>query len=334
MVAQEAGPIDMILEADFRVRRGSFVLDARFEAPASGVIAVVGPSGAGKSLLLSAIAGLASLDDGRLLLGSRVFEDAGLKRRIPAHRRGVGLVFQDARLLPHLTVRGNLLYAWKRAPKAKLSPDEAADHFDIRDLIDRPVRNLSGGEKSRVALARAILSAPDMLLLDEPFAALDGPRRQTFVARLKDLHRTFGLPMAVVTHQIDDAATLAQFMIALNAGAVTAAGPLQEATQSPAFQSLLDRRDTGVAISIGDDRTVWARSDHVLLSNVEPVGLSARHVWRGEITAIDKEPEGAFLVTVAAPQGRIRARVTPAAVSDLGLAAGRCVWAIIKEHAL
>ena len=172
----------MMLEADIKLCQGRFALDARFTAP-DGITALFGPSGAGKSTLLSALAGLKPAS-GRIALNGKSCEQLG------PHRRGLGLVFQDARLFPHLTVRGNLAYAHRRAP-ARLEIAEVAEFFDIANLLDRPVGNLSGGEKSRVALARALVAAPDFLLLDEPFAALDGARRRAFLQVLRTAHRKY-----------------------------------------------------------------------------------------------------------------------------------------------
>ena len=126
---------------------------------------------------------------GSIEFNGRVLEDVTPSVRVPAHERGIGLVFQDARLFPHLTVRGNLQYAERRRPAARNAPIvvEIARRLEFEDLLDRPVRNLSGGERSRVALARAIVSAPELLLLDEPFAALDGRRRRDFLALLREL---------------------------------------------------------------------------------------------------------------------------------------------------
>ena len=187
------------LEADIELKQGAFTLRARFAAPAEGITVLFGPSGSGKTTLLSLLAGFRRPDRGTVRLDGTDIAD------LASHRRGIGLVFQDARLFPHLTVRQNVAYAARRAPHGGLSIEEAARFFDIAALLERPVGNLSGGEKSRVALARALVSRPDFLLLDEPFAALDGTRRRAFIAVLLDMHSVYKLPMLVVTHNIDDA---------------------------------------------------------------------------------------------------------------------------------
>lgn len=327
-----------MLCADLRLTRGAFTLNAAFEAPLDGVTALFGPSGAGKSLVLSALAGLRRIEAGRIALGARVLDDAAT--HAPPHHRGLGLVFQDARLFPHLSVRGNLAYALRRAPTPRVTLEAAAAEFDITPLLDRPIRNLSGGEKSRVALARAILSAPDLLLLDEPFAALDGARRRAFLASLRAMHEKFALPLIVVTHQIEDAAALADHLIGLKAGSVVANGPLAHTAASAPFQALLDAHDIGAAIprsafngASSEAASIWVRADHVLLSNREPAGLSARNIWQTPIARLTAE-EGAILVELAAPFGPLFARVTQEAVAELSLAPGQSVWSIVKAHAV
>jgi len=232
------------------VRRGGFRLAADFEIASEGVTVVFGPSGSGKSTLLATIAGLNRLETGSVTFNGRVLEDAFRKTRVPTHARGIGLVFQDARLFPHLTVRGNIAYAEGRRPAARNAPltDEIARRLEFEALLDRPVRNLSGGEKGRVALARAIVSAPELLLLDEPFAALDGKRRRDYLVLLRELSREQGVPMMVVTHQIDDAADLAAQVITMQDGRVIAHGAAGDVMARPDFLGLLDRRDIGVRL--------------------------------------------------------------------------------------
>ena len=323
------------LEADIEVEQGAFSLRARFSAPAKGITVLFGPSGSGKTTLLSVLAGLKRPDRGIVTLGADSIGD------LPPHRRGLGLVFQDARLFPHLTVRQNIAYAAHRAPQAGLQVEEVARFFDIVPLLDRPTGNLSGGEKSRVALARALASRPDFLLLDEPFAALDGIRRRAFIATLLDLHKVHQLPMLVVTHNIDDAAALGSHLVALQAGVVVAAGDFATASRQAAFQSLLDERDTGAAIAadrllVADNRrgAIWLRADQVLLASEAPHGLSARNVLAGQVTALRPENDQSVLVELAAPVGHLFSRVTPQAARELALAPGRPVWAIAKAPLL
>lgn len=323
-----------LLEAHLKLDQGGFVLDAAFGAPA-GITALFGPSGAGKSTVLSALAGLRRADGSVRLNGRDV-------SRIPPHRRGFGLVFQEARLFPHLTAGQNLAYARRRAPGSRLEPADAASFFDITGLLDRPVSNLSGGEKSRVALARALVSAPDFLLLDEPFAALDGPRRRAFIAVLLAAHRQFRIPMLVVSHSIDDAASLASHLVALRAGRVVAQGPFAAAALSPEFQALLDPRDIGTALSPGllqggqrpGTQGLWLRADQVLLATHPPQYLSARNVIEGRIEALHEEADGSVLIRLATEAAPLLARLTPEAVRDLQIQKEKTAWAVIKAHAV
>jgi len=343
MVAPQARRMSGDLHVDARLARGAFTLNARFEAPGEGVTALFGPSGAGKSLALSMIAGLKAPEAGRIALGGRVLDDVAAKLRTPPHARGIGLVFQDARLFPHLDVRANLAYALRRAPRQVLPLEDVAARFDIAALFDRPVRNLSGGEKSRVALARALLSAPELLLLDEPFAALDGARRAAFLATLQEMFSALMLPMLVVTHQIEDVATIATHVVAMQNGAVVAQGPLAETVVLPAFQALLARRDLGAALPAavlrrggagGAPGAVWLRADHVLIASEPPRALSARNVFEGAIESIEPEHDAARLVRVRTEHGPVLARITEDAEADLALTPGKAVWAIVKAHAL
>lgn len=323
------------------VRKGAFLLAADLEVAATGVTVVFGPSGSGKSSLLAAIAGLNRLESGAFSLHGRVLEDVSAGVRVPTYQRGIGLVFQDARLFPHLTVRGNLEYAEHRRPAARNAPIviEIARRLEIEDLLDRPVRNLSGGERSRIALARAIVSAPELLLLDEPFAALDGRRRRDFLGLLCELSKEQTLPMVVVTHHIDDAAEMANDVIAMRDGRVIAHGAAADVMARAEFASLLDRRDLGSrvpasAIAGGAVEGVWVRADSVLLASEQPRGISARHVWAGRVASIRREDARGVLVSLTTEAGYILSRITPEALADLQLEVGKQAWAVVKAHAL
>ena len=324
-----------LLQAHIKLTQGRFRLEARFTAPGDAITVLFGPSGAGKSTLLAALAGLKKTE-GDITFNGRAVGN------LPSHRRGFGLVFQEARLFPHLTTGQNLTYARRRAPDSKLEPADVAAFFDIAGLLDRPVGNLSGGEKSRVALARALVSAPDFLLLDEPFAALDGARRRAFMDVLLAAHRKYRIPMMVVTHSIDDAAALASHLVALKDGAVVAEGGFAQTALTPAFQALLDPRDIGTALAPGllhgakqgAAQGLWLRADHVLIASQKPQGLSARNILEGRVQSLTPELDGSVLLTLATTAAPILARLTPEAVNELQLGQEKTAWAVIKAHAV
>jgi molybdate transport system ATP-binding protein len=210
------------LKVRLRGRLGRFELDAAFEAPSSGITALVGPSGSGKTTVLRCIAGLTRLP-GEVGLDGEVWQDE--RAFAPAHRRPVGFVFQDAGLLAHLSVKGNLLYAHKRAGQAghAASWDEAVELLGLGPLLDRSTANLSGGERQRVALGRALLSRPRILLMDEPLASLDAEAKAEILTYLERLHRALSIPVLYVSHDPAEVARLADRVLTLRAGRIAQA---------------------------------------------------------------------------------------------------------------
>ena len=219
---------------ELRHTLGAFRLDAAFEfGDRAGVTALFGPSGSGKSTVINAIAGLIRPEFGRVVLGGETLLDTDRGVCVPAHARRVGVVFQDTRLFPHLTVKANLLYGWQRA-SAKADTrgiDAVIALLALDQLLDRRPRTLSGGEKSRVALGRALLMNPRALLLDEPLAALDAARKAEILPYLDRLVRETKIPMLYVSHSLDEVARLADRMVLIDKGRVIAQGSLFEVTQ-------------------------------------------------------------------------------------------------------
>ncbi len=218
------------LDARLGTRLGAFELDATLQAPSSGVSGIFGPSGSGKTSLLRCLAGLARAEAGHVRLDGEVWQDERAQVFVPPHRRGVGYVAQLSDLFPHLTVRNNLRYASRRAPRggARLSWDDVVEWVAISPLLDRPVANLSGGERQRVALGRALLASPRLLLLDEPVSALDEPSRRDVLASLVRVFRELNMPVLYVSHSLTEVARLADHFIWLVEGRVADAGPVSQ----------------------------------------------------------------------------------------------------------
>lgn len=217
-----------MLSVDVEKRLGAFPLAARFEAE-GGVTALFGPSGAGKTSIINMIAGLIAPDRGRIMYRGKLLFDAAGRVNLPPYRRRFGYVFQDGRLFPHFTVRGNLEYG-RRMYRLKRDPAElerVIAMLDIGHLLERRPGKLSGGERQRVAIGRALLMRPQLLLLDEPLASLDAARKAEIMPYLERLRDEAGVPMLYVTHQADDARRLATTVVRVEAGQVAAAGGLE-----------------------------------------------------------------------------------------------------------
>lgn len=204
-----------LTQGDFRLR-----IDDRVDGR---VIAIVGPSGSGKTTLLEAIAGLRTPDRGRIGVGERVLFSSGDRIDCPARTREVGYVPQDGLLFPHMSVARNILYGARRGEGGPRL-ERVLELLEIESLGDRAVTGLSGGERQRVALARALMSSPALLLLDEPLAAVDAPRRRRIVPALERVRDALQVPMIYVTHDRDEAAAIADWTIALDAGRVVSSG--------------------------------------------------------------------------------------------------------------
>lgn len=216
--------------ARFRIARGDFALDVDLSLPGQGVTALFGHSGSGKTTLLRAMAGLERAPHGYFSLDGEVWQDEAKNFFLPPHRRPLGYVFQEASLFPHLSVRGNLEFGMKRiAPgEQKFRTEAVAELLGITSLLARRPDGLSGGERQRAAIARALLTSPRLLLMDEPLAALDLKRRNEILPYLERLHDELSIPVIYVSHAPDEVARLADHLVLLDAGRAVASGPLSE----------------------------------------------------------------------------------------------------------
>jgi molybdate transport system ATP-binding protein len=216
------------IHARFHLRRDDFELDAEFAAPASGITALFGPSGCGKTTLLRCIAGLERAD-GELHINGVIWQDA--KTLVPTHQRPLGYVFQEASLFPHLSVRANLEYGYRRTPASerKVQPEQVIDWLGLTHLVERrDPAQLSGGERQRVAIGRALLTSPRLLLMDEPLSALDSTSKQEILPYLEQLHRELDIPVIYVSHALDEVTRLADHLVLLQQGRVLASGALHQ----------------------------------------------------------------------------------------------------------
>jgi molybdate transport system ATP-binding protein len=224
------------LEVHVKRKQGDFTVDAAFEGVPSGVTALFGSSGAGKTSIVNMVAGLAKPDAGRVVVGGRVLFDANRRINLPAEKRRIGYVFQDGRLFPHLTVKRNLTYGMRRIPLKNRYVDfvQVVDLLGIGHLLKRRPAKLSGGEKQRVAIGRALLTSPAMLLMDEPLASLDADRKNEVLPFITRMSREFSIPILYVTHDMDEIRSLASQIVLLENGRVVRSGAVAEMVR-PSF---------------------------------------------------------------------------------------------------
>lgn len=357
-----ATPVADVLDLAITLPLPSFQLRCAERLPMAGVTAVFGPSGAGKSALLRSIAGFEPAS-GRVALGGEVWLDSEAGVRVPAHRRPVGYMFQDARLFSHLSVGGNLRYAARRARSGAPTFDDAVAAFDLAALLRRRPSALSGGERQRVALARTLLTKPALLLLDEPLAALDSARKADILPYLEALPTQFGMPTLYVSHAIDEVARLASRVLVLAEGRVRAFGATAAVLQRLDVQSIAGPIEASVVVEarvVRHDlhyRLTWLelagqpivtplnealapgvmarlriRARDVALATERPTALSIRNVLAGELTELVAEADSPFAEAVLTVAGQgLRARITRAAADDLGLKVGMGAYALVKS---
>lgn len=243
------------IQASFRGALGNFLLDARFEAPATGVTAIFGPSGCGKTTVARCLAGLQYLAGSFCAIDGEVWQGHGNFRQ--PYQRPIGYVFQEASLFPHFSVRSNLLYGAPhgvQAPGANgITFDEVIDLLGLAKLLDRSPQNLSGGERQRVAIGRALLSQPKLLLMDEPLSALDRLTKNEILPFLERLHERLSLPVIYISHDMTEIERLADHLILMQHGNVVGAGPLHLLQSDPALP-LAKAREAAISL----DATVEA----------------------------------------------------------------------------
>jgi len=354
-----------MLGFDVQHRLGDFTLDARFTS-GPGLTALFGRSGAGKSSVVNLIAGLVRPARGRITVDGTDLVDTARGLFVPKHRRRIGYVFQEDRLFPHLTVRQNLLFGrWFSPPAERRGRlDDVVAMLGIGALLARRPGALSGGEKQRVAIGRALLASPRLLLMDEPLASLDAPRKDEILPYIERLRDELGLPIVYVSHSVAEVTRLATTVVLMSEGRVEAVGPVTEVLSRLDLYPKTGRFEAGAVIETrvgGHDPVydltrlqcgagdLWVprldmpegravrvriRARDVTVASVPPQGLSALNVLPARVGEIGAQDGPVVDIRLAVEGGYLLARVTRRSIAELGLITGRSVFAVIKSVAL
>ena len=348
----------------YALRRGRFSLDVEAEFPSRGVTAVFGASGAGKTSLLRCIAGLETADEAYLELGGKRLDDSTSGLSLPAHRRAVAFVFQEPRLFGHLSVEANIRYGQRRSDRRPAASfEELVEILGIEALLTRSSSSLSGGEAQRVAIARALMSAPRLVLMDEPLSALDAARRQEVLPFLEHLHARLPVPLVYVSHQQEEVLRLADTLLALDAGRVSASGPLDEllaradvpglsgALAAAILHGVAGKPDAEFDMTPVDSRAgrLWVAGRHpdgahlrmlvaardVSVSLAPLAGSSIQNSFAARVAELLQCGDGTTVLLKLDASGLVLfAHVTRRAVAQLDLRPGQPVFANVKSAAV
>lgn len=348
----------MMLEIDVRHRQGAFDLTVGLSI-GDGLTALFGPSGSGKTTLVNLVAGLIRPDHGRIAFNGELWADGESRRFVPPHRRRIGYVFQEARLFPHLTVRGNLHYGARFAPRHEPGEelDRVVDLLQISPLLDRRPALLSGGEKQRVALGRALMAKPRLLLMDEPLSALDHELKVAILPDIERMRDQAGIPILYVSHSIEEVTRLATRVVVMGAGRTVAIGRPDEvldvvptATGDMRTGSFLHAIVTGHSpdegltlaesragplylratdIPIGAHIRAFVPTSEVMLATVRPEGISTLNRLEGTVEEIG-EAGTTVMVAIDCNGDRVLAEITRRSAASLGLAQGMPVHLLFK----
>ncbi|MNJ07545.1 Sulfate/thiosulfate import ATP-binding protein CysA [compost metagenome] len=356
------------IHARLKVARNDFELDVDLQLPGRGISALFGHSGSGKTTCLRCLAGLERAPEAYIEVNGQVWQDSRRKHFLAPHLRPIGYVFQEASLFPHLSVQGNLTFGWRRidAKDRKVSLDQACALLGIEHLLERKPATLSGGEAQRVGIARALLSSPQLLLMDEPLAALDGPRKREILPYLERLHDELEIPLIYVSHAQDEVARLADHLVLLEHGKVQASGPIaatlarldlplargddagviidgQVNSYDPGYQllglqlpgSALQLRLTHDPMALGTSLRLKIQARDVSLSLAHESQSSILNRLPVQVTGHQPADNSAHvLVSLEADGNVLLARITRYSADQLGLHAGQQLVAQIKSVAL
>lgn len=352
------------LAIQFAKQLGNTRLNVDLKLPGKGITAVFGRSGAGKTSFINVISGLVMPDEGQISVNQRVLFSSQNKVSLPVERRRIGYVFQEARLFPHYTVRGNLNYGVREKDNAYF--DSVVSLLALEPLLSRYPNALSGGEKQRVAIGRALLSKPDLLLMDEPLASLDMPRKREVMPFLEQLSQQVEIPILYVTHSMNEILRLAQHLVVLDAGQVVASGPIEQvwssrsmrpwqsfSEQSTLFTGAVAQHQPDYALTqveLAPGVGLWVqqvsgetgaairlqiRANDVSITLNQPGKTSIRNILPARIADIEFHQQGHSKKSIAvklelAAGCYLWAVITGWALDDLGLEVGMAVYAQIK----
>ncbi|MDR0203398.1 MAG: molybdenum ABC transporter ATP-binding protein [Delftia acidovorans] len=353
------------IEARLHLARADFSLDVDLKLPGHGVTALFGPSGCGKTTCLRSLAGLERAQ-GRVTVNQKIWQDDQSRQWLPTHQRALGYVFQEASLFAHLSVQKNIAYGLKRTPaeRRKISREHAVELLGIGHLLERMPATLSGGERQRVAIARALATSPEVLLMDEPLAALDAQRKAEVLPYLEQLQRQLQIPIVYVSHSMDEVARLAQHMVLLNAGRVLAQGSVTELLSnldlplahgdvaSSVVHASVQSHDAADHLStllfdggqlqlvmarprpVGSQVQLRVQARDVSLSLSRPEASSILNILPMQVLNLREDGPGQTMVSLQAGSTRLLARITQHSARALALQTGMRVYAQIKGMAL
>jgi molybdate transport system ATP-binding protein len=349
-----------MLDLQITKQQGAFLVDVSFMAPDLGVTALFGQSGAGKTSVINMVAGLVRPDRGHIIVNGRTLFDAAQGIHVPPEKRRMGYIFQDGRLFPHLSVKSNLTYGMRLTPPCgrQVALNDVVDLLGIGHLLHRRPAKLSGGEKQRIAIGRALLTSPSLLLMDEPLASLDGRRKAEVLPFLSRLCGELSTPILYVSHSLEEVLNLADTMVLMDGGGVAASGPIEELMSRSDLQRLTGAEDLGTVVATTVDGhldgltrlrfqggVIWvpqvtastgsrvrvriaARSVAIALQ--KPRETSVQNIFRGTVKTISNGP-GDWLdvhMDIGCP---LTARITEHARHTLALSPGKQVFALVKS---
>jgi molybdate transport system ATP-binding protein len=354
-----------VLEIKVKKKLGAFTVDVAFSIEGAGVTALFGRSGTGKTSVINMVAGLFPPDEGLIVVNGRKLFDSEHSIDLPPDKRRCGYIFQDGRLFPHLTVRANLVYGMKLVPRGEryVSYNQVVDLLGIRHLLSRRPAKLSGGEKQRVAIGRALLTSPSLLLMDEPLASLDSARKGEVLPFIARLPREFSIPILYVTHSLDEILNLADTAVLLESGKVVATGAVEDLLSRLDLQHFAGPFDGGAVLGtvveehdrtggltslrfaggilniplfdapVGERVRVRVRSRDVAIALSRPDKISVQNIFPATVDEIVEAPDS--LVDVRLNIGcPLLSRITPKAKADLKLSSGQQVFALVKSVAI